>query len=502
MPGKRITDQQMRLYMSERKSGQSQGISSAKSGISERSGRRIDAGEHSVGVKEMRHWRTRPDPLAQVWPQVERMLSETPGLLPVTIYDFLCEQSGVVIDARVKRTLQRRIKHWKATRGPAKEVMFRQRKQPGRLGLSDFTQLKGITIWIGGEILIHRLYHYRLAYSGWSYVKVILGGESYTALSTGLQEALWRSGGAPAEHRTDSLSAAYNNLSEKEQLTDRYERLCHHYGMKGSRNNPGRCHENGAIESPHGHLKRRIQQALLLRGNHDFDHLSAYQAFIDGLVAKHNRACVQPFSEEQRLLTPLPKRRTHDYAELHLRVTSSSTVEIKRITYSVPSRLIGERLCVHLYEDAVELYCGHQLVYRTARVYTPKHQRGRSIDYRHVIHSLVRKPQAFRYCQWRDDLLPNADYKQIWSYVDQQLPTREACRYIVRLLHFAAQYTCEQALGRYVERCIQQGHLPTEADYRDRYAPPLQAHPAIASCQHPLATYDELLAGVAQVMYV
>ena len=433
---------------------------------------------------------------------MERRLSETPGLLPVTIYDYLCEQSGIVIDARVKRTLQRRIKHWKATCGPEKEVMFRQRKEPGRLGLSDFTQLKRITICIGGEILVHRLYHYRLAYSGWSYVKVILGGESYTALSTGLQEALWRSGGAPAEHRTDSLSAAYNNLAEKEQLTDRYERLCQHYRMRGSRNNPGQGHENGAIESPHGHLKRRMQQALLLRGNQAFDDLSAYQAFIDALVSKHNRSCAPLFTEEQRLLTPLPKRRTHDYAELHLKITSSSTVEIKRMTYSVPSRLIGERVCVHIHEEAIELYCGHQLVYRTARVYTPQHQRGRSIDYRHVIHSLIRKPQAFRNSQWREDLLPNEDYRQIWAYVDQHLSAKEACRYIVRLLHFAAVYSCEQALGRYVEGGILQGHLPQESDYRGRYAPPVEGPPTLASHQHPLAAYDELLTEVTEVMYV
>ena len=68
----------------------------------------------------------------------------------------------------------------------------------------------------------YRLYHYWLAFSGWRYVKVICGGESFTALSTGLQNALWRSGGAPKEHRTDSLSAAFNNLAEKEALTVRY----------------------------------------------------------------------------------------------------------------------------------------------------------------------------------------------------------------------------------------------------------------------------------------
>lgn len=502
MPGKWITDQQLRLYMSERNTGHCQNSAAAKAGISERSGRRIDHGERTIQAKERRRWRTRKDPLAAVWEQVVRLLEDNPALLPITIYDYLCEQDGDMIDIRFKRTLQRRIKHWKATQGPTKEVIFRQSKQPARLGLSDFTELKDITITIAGEALRHRLYHYRLAYSGWSYVKVILGGESFTALSTGLQEALWRSGGAPEEHRTDSLSAAYHNLAEQEQLTVRYEGLCRHYGMRGSRNNPGQSHENGAIESPHGHFKRRLQQTLMLRGNHDFDSLQAYQGLIDALIAKYNRQCESRFKEEQGLLNPLPKRRTHDYAELYLIVTSSSTIDIKRVTYSVPSQLIGEKICVHLYDDHLDLYCGHQQVYRTARVYAPKSHRGRCINYRHVIHSLVRKPQAFRYSQLRDDLLPNEDYRLIWTYVDRALQPREACRYIVKLLHCAAQYACEQALGRYVWRQIQQGHLPTETDYRARYVPSSCAYPPIASRQHGLADYDQLLDTRAEVMYV
>lgn len=502
MPGKWITDQQLRIYMSERNTGHCQNGAAAKAGISERSGRRIDHGERTIQAKERRCWRTREDPLLAVWEQVVRLLEDNPALLPITIYDYLCEQDGAIIDTRFKRTLQRRIKHWKATQGPAKEVIFRQSKQPARLGLSDFTELKGITITIAGEALLHRLYHYRLAYSGWSYVKVILGGESFTALSTGLQEALWRSGGAPEEHRTDSLSAAYHNLAEQEQLTVRYEGLCRHYGMRGSRNNPGQSHENGAIESPHGHFKRRLQQTLMLRGNHDFDSLQAYQGLIDALIAKYNRQCESRFKEEQGLLNPLPKRRTHDYAELYLIVTSSSTIDIKRVTYSVPSQLIGEKICVHLYDDHLDLYCGHQEVYRTVRVYAPKSHRGRCINYRHVIHSLVRKPQAFRYSQLRDDLLPNEDYRLIWTYVDRALQPREACRYIVKLLHCAAQYACEQALGRYVWRQIQQGHLPTETDYRARYVPSSCVYPPIASRQHDLAGYDQLLDTRAEVMHV
>ena len=101
------------------------------------------------------------------------------------------------------------------------------------------------------------------------------------ALSTGLQAALWSLGGTPDIHRTDSLSAAFRNLG-KEAARDRTERtrgLCRHYGMQASRNNRGRAHENGAIESAHGHLKREIADALVLRGSTEFADIKAYRAF-------------------------------------------------------------------------------------------------------------------------------------------------------------------------------------------------------------------------------
>jgi hypothetical protein len=140
------------------------------------------------------------------------------------------------------------------------------------VGLSDFTELGDLAIDIAGVALEHRLYHFRLACSGFEHAHVILGGESYVALAEGLQNALWALGGAPREHRSDSLSAAFRNLNPdaREDLTSRYDGLCLHYGMQPSRNNRGVAHENGSIESPHGHLKRAIRDALLLRGSAHF----------------------------------------------------------------------------------------------------------------------------------------------------------------------------------------------------------------------------------------
>lgn len=496
MPGQRITDQQIRLYMNERKSGHTQCVAAAKAGVSERSARRIDKGEVTSSPKSRRHWRTRQDPLIDVWQsELVPLLEANPALLPMTLLEYLDDNYPGRFGNSIHRTLQRRIKSWRAVHGPAKEVMFRQLKQPGQLGLSDFTVLKEAVVTINQQVFNHLLYHYRLNFSGWCYVKVICGGESYTALSTGLQNALWRCGGVPLEHRTDSLSAAFNNLAEKTELTKRYQDLCRHYHLRATRNNLGQSHENGAIESPHGHLKRRITQALLLRGSADFDSLEDYQAFIDGVVSKINRLNKTRFTEELQHLQPLPKRRTHDYAEHRVLISSSSTFDLKRTTYTVPSRFIGERLYVQLFDERLELFHGHEPVLTLRRVYGVDTKRGQSVDYRHVIDSLVCKPRAFRYSQLRDHLLPSPDYQRIWEYVDEHLSPHEACRYIVQVLYLAAKEDCEAALGRYILAELERGELPSERQCQHRFSPQATVVPFVRSRQHALVDYDQLLSG-------
>ena len=131
---------------------------------------------------------------------------------------------------RLRRTLERRVRAWRGLYGPEREVIFRQHHPPGRQGLSDFTDTGDLAVSIAGQPLAHRLYHFTLAYSGWEYAEVVLGGESYTALVCGLQNALWTLAGVPAEHRSDSLSAAFHNLEHEARVdqTRRYEALCGH----------------------------------------------------------------------------------------------------------------------------------------------------------------------------------------------------------------------------------------------------------------------------------
>lgn len=270
MPGTWITDKQIEIYMNSRQQKQTQLVAAAKAGISERSAHDIDSGERTNPKLKPRHWRTRHDPLEVVWEaELVPLLEQNPKLQAITLLEHLQSNNQGQYPDQLLRTLQRRVKQWQALEGPNKEVMFRQEHMPGQQGLSDFTLLKAVSILISGQPFKHLLYHFRMAFSHWSYVKVIEGGESFTALAEGLQEALQKLGGAPKEHRTDSLSAAFKNLTQQAQddITLRYQALCEKYSMTATRNNRGACHENGSIEASHGHLKRRIEQALLLRGN-------------------------------------------------------------------------------------------------------------------------------------------------------------------------------------------------------------------------------------------
>lgn len=493
-----VTSQQVTLYMSQRQQGQTQEVAAAKAGLSVSTARRLERRAESSEPTATRHWRTRPDPFAGVWDKVlVPQLAATPDLQALTLLEWLQEQHAGQYPDSLLRTLQRRVKGWRAAHGPDKEVMFPQTHGPGLRGLSDFTELKGITITIAGQPLDHRLYHFRLAYSGWCHVRVVLGGESYPALAEGLTGALERLGGVPAEHRTDSLSAAFRNLERdaKTDLTERYEALCAHYGMTATRNNPGRGHENASIESPHGHFKRRLQQRLALRGSHDFPSLVDYQAFLDEITTAINRRNAARITLERAALKPLPSRPGSDYTELTVRVTTSSTIQVRKVLYSVPSRLIGERLRVHLYDDRLVLHHAQQALLTLPRLHaTPKSGRLRVIDYRHVIGWLVRKPRALAGLTFRDELLPGADWRELYARLTAAWPVAEACKRIVGVLALAAEQDQAEAIATYWLGALERGESPTLADLQARFAAKPKGVIALPQVtQHEIASYDVLL---------
>ena len=473
----------------------SQVLAAAKSGISERSARRIESTAALPSQNPRRYWRSRVDPFADVWDcEVVPLLKSTPGLMAITLLRKLQDEHPDRFPDGVLRTLQRHIRQWRAVEGPPKEVFFPQDHAPGQLGLSDFTAMGALRITIASVPFAHILYHFVLAFSRWEHAEVVEGGESFESLSRGLQNALWQAGGAPLQHRTDSLSAAFKNLAEEEDFTARYTALLDHYGMTGTRNNRGESHENGSVESSHRYLKEAIEQALLLRGHRDFDDRAAYDGFVRDAVMRRNRRNAAAFRIEREQLQDLPERRTTDFVEEEARVTRCGTFTVRAILYSAPSRLIGHRLKVRLYSDRLDCYLSGAVVLTLARgARSPGTSRGRMIDYRHFIDALKRKPQAFKGLVFRDALFPREAYRRTWEQLDLKLAQRQACQTIVALLEMAARDGVEGVLAERLDALLEAGELPDVKRLRDEFAPNRAEVPVIRVEIPAARIYDVLL---------
>lgn len=474
---------------------ESQALAAAKAGISERSARRIDGALALPSQHPRRYWRSRLNPFAQVWDaEVVPLLKNAPTLMAITVLRKLQDEHPDCFPDGVLRTLQRHIRQWRALAGPPKEVFFPQVYAPGVRGLSDFTTMGELRITLAGVPFVHRLYHFVLAFSRWAHVEVVDSGESFEALAKGLQNALWQAGGAPQEHRTDSLSAAFKNLTEEEDFTARYTALLDHYGMTGTRNNRGLSHENGSVESAHRYLKEALEQALLLRGHRDFDDRAAYETFVREVVMRRNRRVAGAFRIEREQLQDLPTRRTTDFVEDEARVTRCGTFTVRTILYSAPSRLIGQRLKVRLYSDRLECYLSGAWVLTLARgVPAPGLRRGRQLDYRHFIESLKRKPQAFRGLAFRDALFPRDAYRRMWEQLESQLTQRHACQTIVALLEMAARDGVEAVLAARLEALLLAGELPDIKQLREEFAPRVLELPHVTVELPAISRYDALL---------
>ena len=471
-------------------------VSAAKASISTATAYRFEQDHRPPSAKPAPRGRRRPDPLVTFFDaEVVPMLVAAPELRAVAIFEEM-QRRHPDLPHGVRRTLERRIRAWRALHGANQEVIFRQIHEPGRMGLSDFTDMAELGVTIAGVRLEHRLYHFRLAYSGFAHAHVILGGESYVALAEGLQNALWALGGAPHEHRSDSLSAAFRNLDSdaREDLTRRYDALCLHYGMEPTRNNRGVAHENGSIESSHGHLKKTVEDALLLRGTRDFDNLPSYRLFIDEIISRKNAHHAKRIAAERIVLQQLPGQRTCDYEETIVTVTSSGGFTLKKVFYTVPSRLIGHRLRVRLYDDRLELFIGASLLMTLTRGRAVAHgKHAHVVDYRHVIHALRRKPMALLNLVYRDQLFPRDAYRLTFDRLLENLPEKVACRLMVDLLALAHDRGCEADLAVQLNADLAAAAVPDIAILRARFAPDPSSLPEVVVHLTPLIAYEALL---------
>ena len=381
-----------------------------------------------------RNWRTRGDPFHEVWDQVRQQIEENPGLEAKTLFEWLQrEQPGRYSDGQI-RTLQRRIKQWRATEGPAQEVYFGQKHEPGKLCASDFTHMTELGITIQGQTFAHLVYHFVLTYSNWE-AGTICYSESLESLTEGWQNAVWEVGAVPAGHRTDSLSSAVNNMSNLEEFNQRYEAVMNYYGVKPQHTNPASPNENGDAEQSHHRFKKAVDQALMLRGSRDFANEAEYAQFLKDLMAQRNAGRRQRLAEELVVMRELPARRMESARRERVRVDSGSLIHVDRNAYSVNSRLIGEKVEARLYLDHVEVWYGQKKVEDLPRL------RGRSkhrVDYRHIIEWLVRKPGAFENYRYKEDLFPTSRFRMAYDALQETAPGQAVKEYL-KILKLTAE---------------------------------------------------------------
>jgi hypothetical protein len=381
-----------------------------------------------------RTWRTRKDSFANIWEEVREKLELSPGLQANTLFAWLQQRYPGRFSNGQLRTLQRRIRQWRAAVGPPKEVFFTQDHYPGRLGASDFTHMTSLNVTLGGQPFDHMVYHFVLTYSNWESASICFS-ESFESLSDGLQQALWELGGVPQRHRTDRMSAAVNNLSDRKEFTRRYQTLMTHYGLIMEKINAREAHENGDAEQSHNRFKQAVDQALQLRGSRDFTDRVAYVRFLREVLDQRNAGRQKHLAEERATLSPLPLWRLESYKRARVRVRPGSEIRVDRNTYSVHSRLIGEKVDVRLYAEHLEVWYGGCVVEQIPRL---RGQGKHFINYRHVIDSLVRKPGAFENYKYREHMFPTSRFRMAYDALRETTPSRASREYL-QILELAAR---------------------------------------------------------------
>lgn len=487
-----VTDHQVRRLMEQLRHHGRISVAAAQAGMDEKTARKYRRiGKVPSELPVSHPWRTRPDPFAAVWDEVAAQLNAHPGLQAKTLLaDLQRRYPGRFADGQL-RTLQRRIKRWRATEGPPKEIYFPQLHPPGLECASDFTHMGSLHITIARQPFDHLLYHFVLPYSNWETGQVCFS-ESFESLSAGLQQALWELGGVPQRHQTDPLTAACPPR-QRAVFTQRYDALLRHYGLEGHTIQVASPHENGDIEQRHYRLKQAVEQALLLRGERDFVDRAAYHTFLRQLFGHLNAGRQERLAEERPYLRPLPAHRLEACKRLRVKVGPSSTIRVSHQVYSVDSRLIGETVEVRLYAEELEVWYGQQ------RRETLPRRRGDGqahIQYRHLIDWLVRKPGAFEHYRYRAALFPSSRFRMAYDVLRQRHTPRQADREYLGILYLAAYHSetqVEQALHQLLDPDQVLTAAAVEAWLQTTGRP--KALPEVTVAPVDLTAYDVLLEG-------
>ena len=491
-----VTDEQVRKLRLRMSQGMKQEAAAAVAGMSERSARKWQRGSLPSERKPERTWRTRPDPFGAAWESdvVPLLKADGKGVLQAhtILRELQSRHPDTFVDGQV-RTLQRRMRDWRAAYGPEKEVFFQQEHVPGREGAFDFTHGTELGVTVGGKVLAHLLFQMVFSFSKWVYACVAFG-ETFEAMVAGLQEGLWRAGGVPAQLRHDNLSAATHELKRSggRALNARFQAVVEHYDTQSSRINPGESNENGVVEKRNHLTKTLLDQQLVLRGSREFVSVEAYERFVaEAIEQHHNCHVMDKLAVERQHLKPLPSCRIPEYTTYKPKVTKWSTVLVAKRPYSVPSRLMGHWVEARQYPDVVEVWHLGKCVESMPRV---REENGSCINYRHIIWSLVRKPGAFAHYRYREALFPTLTFRR--AYDDLRARTQRADVEYVRILHLAAS-TMETEVEVALEELLHKGEAFDYAAVQKIAQPRPPTVPAVNIPAVDLAVYDQLLGGMS-----
>ncbi len=449
------TNQQVKLLMKKLKK-YTQEIAAAKAGMDVKTARKyISSGQLPTDMKASHTWQTRTDVFAEHWDEIERMLQASPRLQGKTVMTYLIKKYPDSYQQKHLRTLQRRIRDWRATKGSSQPVIFRQDIKPGKQSQSDYTCMNDLNITIHGQIFKHLLFHFMLPYSRWESVYLCFS-ESFDTLVLGYEKAIWELGCVAPEHRTDNLTAATQVMGSRREFTERWQQFMSHYGVTPTTNNPGVSHENGSIEKSHDTLKNAIEQELMLRGNTDFETQQDYMAFIHQIVSGRNQQRQDRLLAEMDYLSELPDKKWHSPMVVRARVSSGSVIQILDVPYTVPSRLIHYTLKAYIYPDEIVLFYGNKKLQTMPRV-SSKSLDG--INYRHIIDSLVRKPAAFANYQYHEALFPRLCFRKAYDALRDNMPANADKNYL-KLLQLAKLHS-EQEVTDALELLLEERQVPT-----------------------------------------
>jgi len=341
--------------------------------------------------------------------------------------------AGCNVGAKHLRTLQRRVLEWRATQGPGKEVYFEQVHPAGREAQIDFTHAEELRVTIAGQPFPHLFFELLLSYSKWRFVELAFG-ETFEALVQGTQDGFKDLGGVTKVLRSDNLSAATFNLKGERKPTKRFKAVLDHFGLDYTRIKAGKSNENGVVEKGHDIFKTAMNQRLIVRASRDFATVEDYVTFMNEVRSRLNREVTERLAEERQCLRPLPTCWIPAYTDVTVKVRKWSTIRVCENTYSVPSNLIDHEVTARVHPDTVEVLYRGRVVESGARLRGRGQQR---IRYRHIIHSLVRKPGAFARYRYREELFPTLAFRLAYDSLRKFRGERADVEY-VRVLHLAA----------------------------------------------------------------